>query len=93
MGGRRRRAQSEITSFESEEVSSIEWEIINMTDQEEDLICRMYRLVGERWDLIAGRIPGRNAEEIERFWIMRRWEKLADRRKLHKKENSKIFDH
>ena len=48
-----------------------------------------------RWDLIAGRIPGRNAEEIERFWIMRHWEweGLADRRKLHKKENSKIFDH
>jgi len=24
-----------------------------------------------RWNLIAGRIPGRKAEEIERFWIMR----------------------
>ncbi|XP_062154281.1 transcription factor TRY [Alnus glutinosa] len=93
MGGRRRRAQVEITSFESEEVSSIEWEVINMTDQEEDLIYRMYRLVGERWDLIAGRIPGRNAEEIERFWIMRHWEGVGDRRKLHKKENSKIFAH
>ncbi|XP_028112186.1 transcription factor TRY-like isoform X2 [Camellia sinensis] len=31
----------------SEEVSSIEWEFINMTEQEEDLICRMYKLVGE----------------------------------------------
>ncbi|KAK9724738.1 hypothetical protein RND81_05G095600 [Saponaria officinalis] len=41
---------------------------LNMNEQEEDLIYRMYRLVGERWDLIAGRIPGRSAEEIERFW-------------------------
>ncbi|KAL9674373.1 hypothetical protein QQ045_030645 [Rhodiola kirilowii] len=42
-----------------------------MTEQEEDLIDRMYKLVGPRWDIIAGRIPGRRPEEIERFWIMR----------------------
>jgi len=28
------------------------------------------RLYLNRWNLIAGRIPGRKAEEIERFWIM-----------------------
>ncbi|KAL9253565.1 Transcription factor TRY-like protein [Drosera capensis] len=50
---------------------SIEWEFINMTEEEEDLIFRMYKLVGDRWALIAGRVPGRKAEEIERFWIMR----------------------
>ncbi|KAK4268863.1 hypothetical protein QN277_022093 [Acacia crassicarpa] len=66
MAKRRRKTSSSY----SEEVSSIEWEFINMTDQEEDLIHRMHRLVGDRWNLIAGRIPGRKAEEIERFWIM-----------------------
>ncbi|XP_014520493.1 MYB-like transcription factor ETC3 [Vigna radiata var. radiata] len=55
----------------SEEVSSNEWEVIHMSEQEEDLIHRMYNLVGDKWNLIAGRIPGRKAEEIERFWIMR----------------------
>lgn len=30
------------------EVSSIEWEFINMSEQEEDLIYRMYKLVGDR---------------------------------------------
>ncbi|XAR62983.1 hypothetical protein NMG60_11022756 [Bertholletia excelsa] len=65
----------------SEEVSSIEWEFINMTEQEEDLIYRMYKLVGDRWALIAGRIPGRKAEEIERFWLMRHSEGFASRRK------------
>ncbi|KAG5565976.1 hypothetical protein RHGRI_001789 [Rhododendron griersonianum] len=65
----------------SEEVSSIEWEFINMTEQEEDLIYRMYNLVGDRWALIAGRIPGRKAEEIERFWLMRHSEGFASRRK------------
>ncbi|XP_042374634.1 transcription factor TRY-like isoform X2 [Zingiber officinale] len=66
----RRKKQRKLSNG-SEEVSSAEWEFINMTKQEEDLIFRMYRLVGDRWDLIAGRIPGRKAEEIERFWIMR----------------------
>ncbi|XP_058092363.1 MYB-like transcription factor ETC3 isoform X1 [Magnolia sinica] len=62
--------QVQTVSYDSEEVSSIEWEFIHMTEEEEDLIYRMYKLVGNRWDLIAGRIPGRKAEEIERFWIM-----------------------
>ncbi|KAJ9164273.1 hypothetical protein P3X46_023872 [Hevea brasiliensis] len=73
--------QAKITIFEFEEVSSIEWEFINMSEQEADLIYRMYSLVGERWDLIAGRIPGRKAEEIERFWIMRHREGFAAKRK------------
>ncbi|MBA0548763.1 hypothetical protein Godav_017750 [Gossypium davidsonii] len=63
------------------EVSSIEWEFINMSEQEEDLIYRMYKLVGDKWALIAGRIPGRKAEEIERFWIMRHGEGFANRRR------------
>ncbi|XP_057778642.1 MYB-like transcription factor ETC3 [Salvia miltiorrhiza] len=53
------------------EASSLEWEFIKMTEQEEDIICRMHKLVGDKWELIAGRIPGRSAEEIERFWLMR----------------------
>ncbi|KFK42528.1 hypothetical protein AALP_AA1G006200 [Arabis alpina] len=60
-----------IVASSSEEVSSLEWEEIAMTQEEDDLISRMYKLVGERWDLIAGRIPGRTPEEIERFWVMK----------------------
>ncbi|XP_057510942.1 transcription factor CPC-like [Actinidia eriantha] len=74
----------------SEEVSSIEWEFISMTGQEEDLIYRMYNLVGDRWALIAGRIPGRKAEEIERFWLMRHSEGFASRRKELLKKTSKF---
>ncbi|KAK3037290.1 hypothetical protein RJ639_032052 [Escallonia herrerae] len=59
------------------EVSSVEWKFINMTEQEEDLVYRMHKLVGDRWSLIAGRIPGRKAEEIERFWLMRHGEGIA----------------
>ncbi|KAJ8900493.1 hypothetical protein K2173_025270 [Erythroxylum novogranatense] len=86
---RRRRKQAKTSNCSSsEEVSSIEWEFIKMTEQEEDLIHRMYKLVGERWALIAGRIPGRKAEEIERYWLMRHGELFANRRKELNKTSS-----
>ncbi|XP_042505844.1 transcription factor CPC-like [Macadamia integrifolia] len=51
---------------ESSEDSKLEF-----TEDEETLIARMYNLLGERWSLIAGRIPGRTAEEIEKYWTSR----------------------
>ena len=44
-----------------------------------------------RWDLIAGRIPGRNAVEVERFWIMRHREAFADKRSVQKKVNFNVL--
>ncbi|XP_010051096.1 MYB-like transcription factor ETC1 isoform X2 [Eucalyptus grandis] len=44
---------------------------LEFSEDEETLITRMFKLVGERWSLIAGRIPGRTAEEIEKFWTSR----------------------
>ncbi|CAM8955842.1 unnamed protein product [Rhodiola kirilowii] len=41
---------------------------LQFSEDEETLIIRMFNLVGERWGLIAGRIPGRSAEEIEKYW-------------------------
>ncbi|XP_013719389.1 MYB-like transcription factor ETC3 isoform X2 [Brassica napus] len=62
---------SPIVASSASQVSSIEWEALNMNQEEEDLVCRMHKLVGDRWELIAGRIPGRTAQEIERFWVMK----------------------
>ncbi|XP_039159253.1 uncharacterized protein LOC104443983 isoform X2 [Eucalyptus grandis] len=45
---RRGRKQQKRASTSTEEVSSIEWEVIKTTEQEEDLIYRMYKLVGNR---------------------------------------------
>ncbi|CAN6566051.1 unnamed protein product [Malus baccata var. baccata] len=89
---RRRRKQAKTSTSCSEEVSSIEWEFINMTEQEEDLICRMYKLVGDRWALIAGRLPGRKAEEIERFWLMRHGEVFASRRRTELKTTNNRYN-
>ncbi|CAN1160717.1 Transcription factor CPC [Linum perenne] len=44
---------------------------VKLSDDEESLVIRMYNLVGDRWHLIAGRIPGRTALEIEQYWNSR----------------------
>jgi len=35
------------------EVSSIEWEAVKMSEEEEDLISRMYKLVGDRLETLS----------------------------------------
>nr|ALO24362.1 R2R3-MYB transcription factor [Epimedium sagittatum]ALO24363.1 R2R3-MYB transcription factor [Epimedium sagittatum] len=36
--------------------------------EEVDLMIRMHKLLGNRWSLIAGRIPGRTANDIKNYW-------------------------
>ncbi|XP_073154006.1 transcription factor MYB114-like [Henckelia pumila] len=38
------------------------------TAEEVDLLIRLHRLLGNRWSLIAGRIPGRTANDVKNFW-------------------------
>ncbi|KAK9269361.1 hypothetical protein L1049_001132 [Liquidambar formosana] len=61
---------SDDTSVDSREEKSQDSEL-QFSEDEETLIIRMFNLVGERWSLIAGRIPGRTAEEIEKYWNSR----------------------
>ncbi|XVF02695.1 hypothetical protein REPUB_Repub04eG0196600 [Reevesia pubescens] len=55
----------------------------NITPDEEDLIIRLHKLLGNRWSLIAGRVPGRTDNEIKNYWNT----VLSKRAKL------KEFDH
>lgn len=51
----------------------------NITPDEEELIIRMHALLGNRWSIIAGRVPGRTDNEIKNYWNTKLSRKLASR--------------
>ncbi|XP_039006619.1 transcription factor MYB82-like [Hibiscus syriacus] len=65
-----------------------------MSKEEEDLIIRMHNLLGNRWSLIAGRLPGRTDNEVKNYWNTHLNKKscsvLGKRKSIHHNDNPTI---
>ncbi|XP_057971591.1 transcription factor MYB8-like [Malania oleifera] len=51
----------------------------NFTPQEDELIINLHSLLGNKWSLIAGRLPGRTDNEIKNYWNTHIKRKLLSR--------------
>nr|AKN79616.1 MYBR1 [Gentiana rigescens] len=40
----------------------------NFGEDEEDIFIKLHALLGNRWSLIAGRLPGRTEKEVKNYW-------------------------
>ncbi|KAH7685177.1 SANT/Myb domain-containing protein [Dioscorea alata] len=58
-------------------------EMRDMSLEEEDLIRRLHRILGDRWEMIAGRLLNRTAEEVEKYWKIKEIENL-EKNKIYK---------
>ncbi|XP_059647479.1 myb-related protein 308 [Cornus florida] len=51
----------------------------NFTEEEDELIIKLHSLLGNKWSLIAGRLPGRTDNEIKNYWNTHIRRKLMNR--------------
>ncbi|KAE8677357.1 MYB330 protein [Hibiscus syriacus] len=51
----------------------------NFTEEEDQLIIKLHSLLGNKWSLIAGRLPGRTDNEIKNYWNTHLKRKLISR--------------
>ncbi|KAL4324671.1 hypothetical protein GQ457_11G011430 [Hibiscus cannabinus] len=51
----------------------------NFTDEEDELIIKLHSSLGNKWSLIAGRLPGRTDNEIKNYWNTHIKRKLISR--------------
>ncbi|KAL3814021.1 hypothetical protein ACJIZ3_015289 [Penstemon smallii] len=51
----------------------------NFTEEEDELIIKLHSLLGNKWSLIAGRLPGRTDNEIKNYWNTHIRRKLMSR--------------
>nr|QMX78321.1 PaGL1-like2 [Platanus x hispanica] len=60
----------------------------DFSEEEDDLIIRLHNLLGNRWSLIAGRLPGRTDNQVKNHWNTFLSKKLGIKKKRSKVDAS-----
>ncbi|XP_057948341.1 transcription factor WER-like [Malania oleifera] len=60
----------------------------DFSEEEDDLIIRLHHLLGNRWSLIAGRVPGRTDNQIKNHWNTNLSKKLGIKKGIDRKMRS-----
>ncbi|KAG0497050.1 hypothetical protein HPP92_001451 [Vanilla planifolia] len=51
----------------------------NFTEEDDDIIIKLHSVLGNKWSLIAGKLPGRTDNEIKNYWNTHIRRKLLSR--------------
>ncbi|XXG74284.1 hypothetical protein AAC387_Pa07g3048 [Persea americana] len=62
----------------------------SFSEEEEDLIIRLHTLLGNRWSLIAGRVPGRTDNQVKNHWNTHLKKKLGIVKAKSNESNSSL---
>lgn len=58
------------------------------SEDEENIICNLYRTIGSRWSIIAAQLPGRTDNDIKNYWNTRLKKKLIIKQREQLQEAS-----
>ncbi|GLJ17277.1 hypothetical protein SUGI_0299800 [Cryptomeria japonica] len=64
----------------------------HISPEEEELIIRLHKLLGNRWSLIAARVPGRTDNDVKNFWNIHVSKKSPNKRLHLKAPRSQVKD-
>ncbi|XWS44181.1 hypothetical protein CRYUN_Cryun15aG0022300 [Craigia yunnanensis] len=60
----------------------------DFSEEEEDLVIRLHKLLGNRWSLIAKRVPGRTDNQVKNYWNSYLRKKLGIKEQNRKRVDS-----
>ncbi|WJX57489.1 hypothetical protein P8452_43044 [Trifolium repens] len=65
----------------------------SFAEDEIDMIIRLHNLLGNRWSLIAGRLPGRTSNDVKNYWNAHLIKKVVSKKEEEKKHKETMKTH
>ncbi|CAJ2653119.1 unnamed protein product [Trifolium pratense] len=62
----------------------------SFSEDEVDMMLRLHKLLGNRWSLIAGRLPGRTSNYVKNYWHTHLRKKVISKKLEENKEKEKL---